>query len=62
MQFTLSWLEAIASYSSKTAKQKILAKLELSSAKFKLQCKNTQSDLCVKKTENKKSEHENLKL
>ena len=40
MQFTLSWLEAIDSYSSKTAKQKILAKLKLSSAKFKLQCKN----------------------
>ena len=45
MQFTLSWLEAIDSYSSKSAKQKILANLKLSSAKFKVQCKNTQSRL-----------------
>ena len=33
MQFTLNWLEAIDSHSSKTAKQKTLAKLQLSSAK-----------------------------
>ena len=41
MNDTLSWLDAIDSYSSKTAKQKILANLKLSSAKFKIQCKNT---------------------
>ena len=38
---TLSWLEAIDSYSDETTKQEILVKLNLSSAKFKFYCKIT---------------------